>query len=216
MTMTNQDGQRATENPVTNVAIQEGQFDFRKSIAEGKNVRLPDGRTLSPEAQIMFDKSIIAKNLGAPATSEIIVKNLSFHYYWGNFSYRNGARYGQLKSMGFTNATEDDVDAKSPEVNVNGKEIRCGDLILMKIPLDRWMGHVKALMNRSWNLQHRRGFLQTKDGGMPSTDVNANETVSAVNVEGTVSSEGGKYLTHYTPSQSELDGKMGPDTKKNK
>jgi len=208
MTITNKtvrDAQANLQEDLDLGAKTEGKF--RESIATGKNVRLPSGQWLSPEAQIMFDKSIVARDIGAPALEEIRIKNLSFHYYWGNRLAGAGARYAQLKSMGYTNATLDDVEPMAVEIEKGQSEIRYGDLILMKISVEKWMAREKAKMERALALQRR---TKTYFDKTPNPDVNSDE--SPVMVDAQNQSVGdAKYLRHYQPTAAELDAKMGAD-----
>jgi len=180
---------------------------FKDSIAAGKNIRLPNGQWLSPEAQIMLDKSIVARGLGVPATEEIIVKNHSYRYFWGNRLAAGGSRYAQLKTMGYTNATLDDVEPKAVEIEKDQNEIRSGDVVLMKISIERWMAHERYKMERSMALQRRTRTYFDKN---PNPDVNSNENPVMVDAQNQSSGDG-KYLRHYQPTQAELDAKMGSD-----
>jgi hypothetical protein len=182
-----------------------GQYD--ETIARGKNVRLPSGQVLSPEAQIMFSKSIVARKLGAPAGEEIIIKNLTYHYFWGNRTGAGGSRYAKLKSMGYTNATLDDCEPKAVEVSKDQGEIRWGDLILMKIDLGRWMAHEKGKMEHALALQRRTRSYYAQQ---PNPDVNSDEAPSMTEAQNQQAGDG-KYLQHFQPSEAELDKKMGVD-----
>jgi hypothetical protein len=183
-----------------------GQYD--ESIARGKNVRLPSGQVLSPEAQIMFSKSIVARKLGAPAGEEIIIKNLTYHYFWGNRTGAGGSRYAKLKSMGYTNATLDDCEPKAVEVTKDQGEIRWGDLILMKIELGRWMAHEKAKMEHSLMLQRRarRGYATP-----PNPDVHSDENPTPSDAPEFQQAGPGKYWQNYAVGEEELNKKMGED-----
>ena len=70
MTLTNKQSREAAGKINEDVDLHEkptGQY--LDSIARGQNVRLPSGQILSPEAQIMLDKSIVARNFATPASS---------------------------------------------------------------------------------------------------------------------------------------------------
>jgi hypothetical protein len=183
-----------------------GQYD--ETIARGKNVRLPSGQVLSPEAQIMFSKSIVARKLGAPAGEEIEVKNLNYHYFWGNHTGAAGSRYAKLKSMGYTDATLDDVTPKAVEVSKSQNQITWGDLILMKIEMQRWMQHEKAKMEHSLQLQRRarRGYAAP-----PNPDVHSEEAPQLQEAPEFQQSGPGKYWQNYVADDAELTKKMGED-----
>jgi hypothetical protein len=208
MTLTNETSRNAAAQIHEDVNLKKptaGQY--QDTIARHENVRLPSGQVLSPEAQIMFSKSIVAKPLGAPASEEIRIKNLSYHYYWGNRSGVNGRRYAQLKAMGYENATLDDVQPMAVEIKKEQAEICLGDLILMKIPIGRWMAHEKAKMERALMLQRR---TRTSFDRNPNPDVNSDEAPVLVDAQNQNAGDG-KYMQHFQPSAAELDGKMGPD-----
>ncbi len=209
MTLTNKTVSDAQNNRPENIDLTEGKpGKYRDSIARGKNIRLPSGQILSPEAQIMFDRSVIAKKMGAPASEEIHMKNLSFHYFWGNRVGASGSRYAKLKAMGYVNATLDDVDPLAVEIDkANPQEIRYGDLVLMKIPMQRWMQAEKAKMELAVHLQKRNKKFYKKS---PSTDVNSDETPETETLQDQSGGEG-KYLRHYQPGEAELNAKMGAD-----
>ncbi len=209
MTLTNKTVQDARENIHENVdLLQEPKGKFQDTIAKGKNIRLPSGQILSPEAQIMFDSSIVAKKLGAPASEEIHVKNLSFHYYWENRMGAAGSMYAKSKARGYVNATLDDVEPMAVEISKdNPNEIRLGDLILMKIPVGRWMQDEKAKMELALALQRRNKRYFAKP---PSTDVHSDETPQVEELKDQSAGDG-KYMRHYQPTEAELTAKMGAD-----
>ena len=208
MTLTNKTIRDAQANMPDNVDLLEGKKGkYQETIAQGKNIRLPSGQILSPEAQIMFDKSIVARSLGAPASEEIHIKNLAFHYFWGNREGGGGARYAKLKTMGYVNATLEDVEPMAVEVEKsNPNEIRYGDLVLMKIPMQRWMMAEKAKMELAISKQRGKKFFKKP----PSTDVTSDETPEMETLQDQ-SAGAGKYLRHYQPGEAELNAKMGAD-----
>lgn len=131
-------------------------------------------RKMTAEAQILFDKSVVARPLSAPEVASIHVKNTECYYRWVNRLHSNGRVYMERKAMGFTNATTDDVDVLVGDTVSSDKEIRCGDVILMKIPYHMWAGHVKRSMQAAEVLQRMRG-VHTKEENL-SPDVFADES----------------------------------------
>lgn len=131
---------------------------------------------LSPEAAILFDKSIVARPLMTPAIGDIHVKRTEYYYRWVAAKAQSGAVYTQRRSMGFTNATTDDVDILSGEVTATEGEIRAGDLILMKIQFPLWAAHVKANMVKAQMQQRMRGVYADRH---QSTDVWADDPAPA-------------------------------------
>src|SRR5437879_6501008 len=115
----------------------------------------PRRRTV--EADILFDKSIVAKPLNAPEVASIHVKNTEYYYRWVNRLHSNGRVYMERKAMGFVNATTKDVEVLVGDTVSNDEEIRCGDVILMKITFHLWASHVKRNMQTAEVLHRMRG-----------------------------------------------------------
>src|SRR6201998_3916443 len=128
--------------------------DTARNISETVNQR---SSHLSPEAAILFHKSIVARPLITPEVPSIRVKNTEFYYRWVNRLSSGGRVYNERKAMGFVNATTADVEVLVGDIAGTDEEIRCGDLILMKILFERWAGHVKSNMNTAMSLQRMRG-----------------------------------------------------------
>lgn len=147
--------------------------------------RRPKPRQLSPEAVILFDSAIEAKPLVTPEVASIHVKNRAYYYRWVNCLSNNGQVYSQRKNMGFVNATSEDVDILCGDTTGNDKEIRAGDLILMKLPYERWAAHVKFNMLKAQQLANARGVYlrgETSDSA-PSMDVFSDEKVIRASVK---------------------------------
>jgi hypothetical protein len=142
-------------------------FDPNQQLIEGKP------RKISQEAAILFDKSIVARPLNAPEVASIHVKNTEYYYRWVNYKHSNGRVYMERKAMGFTNATNEDVDVLVGDTASDDKEIRCGDVILMKIPFSVWAAHVKKNMLAAMKLQNMRRIAPKKEN--LSSDVFADE-----------------------------------------
>lgn len=129
-------------------------------------------RQISPEAAIFFDKSVIARPLLTPEVASIRVKHTEYYYRWVPRPISNspgtGLMYSQRLAMGFTNATSEDVDVLVGDTVVNETECRCGELILMKLPWEKWASHVKFNMQKASTLANARGMFIKND---VSTDV---------------------------------------------
>jgi len=123
---------------------------------------LPRNRRTS-EAEILFDKSVVAKPLNAPEVASIHVKNVEYYYRWVNRLHSNGRVYMERKAMGFVNATTDDVEVLVGDTVSTQDEIRCGDVILMKIPFHLWASHVKRNMQTAEVLQAMRGAYNKEE-----------------------------------------------------
>jgi hypothetical protein len=173
----------------------------------------PPPRKISQEAAILLDKSVIARPLSAPEVASIRVKNTEYYYRWVNRMHANGRVYMERKAMGFTNATTDDVDVLVGDTVANEKELRSGDLILMKIPFGLWASHIKRNMQTAEVLQRMRG-VHTKEeelsgsvfdeGGRAKHESVANELKGKV--------------TNFIPDNPDalIDGQSSEDTQKAK
>jgi hypothetical protein len=129
-------------------------------------------RKLSPEAAILFDKSIVARPLNTPEVCSIHVKNTEYYYRWVAFQALGGRVYMERKAMGFTNATTDDVDILVGDAVADNGQITAGDLVLMKLPFQKWASHVKSNMQKAQTLGNMRGVFMKSNAGdrAPSTD----------------------------------------------
>lgn len=139
--------------------------DVNGNIPDGSAIRT---RMLSPEAAILFDKSIIARSLATPEVCNIHVKNTEYYYRWVNARANSGQVYMQRKAMGFINATNADVDVLVGDAVATEGEVRSGDLILMKMQFARWAQHIKSNMQKAQVLGNARGLYNKTDA---STDV---------------------------------------------
>jgi hypothetical protein len=161
LTLTTQDGTKLGQNVVA---------DANANVA----IDAPAPRTISPDAAILFDKSIVARPLGVPQVCEIRIKNLEYRYRWVNRDGLGGRIYTQRRAQGFMNATPDDVEVMSADSEAKDGEIRAGDVVLMKIRKDLYDGAMKANMVKAQVLSRARGLYQ--EGG--SSDVNSNEVAN--------------------------------------
>jgi hypothetical protein len=123
------------------------------------NVALPldQSRAISPEAAILFNKSVVARPLMTPEVCSLKVKNLEYRYRWVNRDGQNGRIYMQRKSQGFINATTEDVELLAGDVMARDGEIRAGDLILMKIQADLYDAAMKYNMQKALTMARTRG-----------------------------------------------------------
>ena len=150
--------------------------DIKNNVVSDVNANLhvpaATSRALSPEAAILFNKSIVARPLMAPEVCSVRVKNHEYRYRWVNKSGRNGQIYMQRRAQGFTNATSDDVELLGGDAVANSGEITAGDLILMKIRADLYDSAMK------YNMQ--KAYAQTRARGMwvegASSDVHSDST----------------------------------------
>jgi len=143
--------------------------DVNANVAAGGGIT---PRRISPEASILFDKAIVARPLLTPEVASIRVKHTEYYYRWVprpiGEKAGTGLMYTQRLAMGFRNATNEDVDVLVGDTVSDGGEVRCGEMILMKLPWERWAGHVKSNMQRAQSLANARGMFFKEP---PSTDV---------------------------------------------
>jgi len=163
------------------------------------------------EAAILFDKSVVARPLSAPEVASIHVKNTEYYYRWVNRLHSNGQVYAQRKSMGFVNATDDDVDVLVGDTVSSDKEIRCGDVILMKIPFHLWASHVKRNMETAQVLQRMRG-VHNKDEELSSDVFSEGGKASRTSIAAMSEISGGK-VAPFIPSNPDayIDGQKSED-----
>lgn len=160
--------------------------EIRENIVSdvNANVASPEPtkrQVLSPEAAILFDKSIVARPLMVPEVCAIRVKNSEYRYRWVNFTGRNGQMYMQRKAQGFSNATPDDVELMGGDATLDAGSFRAGDLILMKIRADLYDAAMKWNMEKAQVLQRTRGmYLRDASSDVHSDKVASKETVASI------------------------------------
>jgi len=166
-----------------------------------------NARHLSDEARILLDKSVVARRLAAPSAEEIRIKNTGQYYRWVAWKALGGRRYGQMKAMGFQDATSDDAEAMCPNtgIAVASDGITIGDLKLMKIPYEAWAAHAKANMQRAiqlGNAKNRGMYVENA-----SSDVFSDSVPNRKNVSTEAFNRGG--LETFQPSDAEIESKLG-------
>lgn len=156
-----------------------------QSIVTDVNANVPvdkqTARSISPEAALLFNKSLVAKPLGVPSVCDIRVKNNEYRYRWVNRDGMGGRIYSQRKAQGFVNATNDDVEILSGDAETKDGELRSGDVILMKISAERYDAAIKANMVKAITYANARGFY-TEGGSsdvMSDAPAPSRKTVSA-------------------------------------
>ena len=208
MAITNKTVRDAQKNIAEDVDLsQKPKRDFTETIAKGLNVRLPNGQWLSPEAQMMLTKSIVARDLSTPLTNMFKIKDYTYYYRLVNRSGGQGILYAKAKALGFVHATPEDAEPLTVEITSDNGQMRVGDLVLMKLPLERWIAHERSRMERTLALQRRTRSYFNKT---PNPSIHSDETPTMVDAQSQNMGDG-KYLTHYQPDPSELDAKMGAD-----
>ena len=154
----------------------------------------PPSRYISPDAAILFNKSIIARPLGIPQVCEVKIKNTEYRYRWVNRDGQGGRIYMQRRAQGFTNATNDDVEVLGGDAECRDGEIRAGDLILMKIQADKYDAAMKYNMVKARSQANMRGI--SLEGA--SSDVMADDKPHRVSVANEPFARSGK-ATPFIP-----------------
>lgn len=131
------------------------------------NIAVPErqARQVSPEAAILFNKTIVARPLMVPEVCSLRIKNTEYRYRWVNRDGQHGRIYMQRRAQGFTNATSEDVDVLGGDATSTTGEIRAGDLILMKIRADLYDAAIKYNMETALRLQRTRGMYMDGASG---------------------------------------------------
>jgi len=166
----------------------------------------PRKRTV--EADILFDKTIVARPLNAPEVASIHVKKTEYYYRWVNRLHGHGQVMMQRKAMGFVNATTDDVDVLVGDTVSNENEIFCNDLILMKIPFHLWAGHVKRNMETAETLQRTRGVYNKEEELSQDVFAEGGRGLSERGALGTVSKDIKGKINAFIPDNPDaiMDG----------
>lgn len=181
------------------VLTTKGVQDVKENVVTdiNANVPLPGAsapRMVSPEAALLFNRSIVAKPLMVPEVCSIHIKNSEYRYRWVNAASQNGRVYMQRKAQGFINATTDDVAVLGGDAVADKGEIRAGDVVLMKIRADLYDAAIKWNMEKSMTLQRARGMYLK--GANP--DVMSDAAVSRVSVNQEAFNRTGK-ATNFIP-----------------
>jgi hypothetical protein len=174
----------------------------------------PRKRTI--EADILFDKSIVARPLNAPEVASIRVKNTEYYYRWVNRLHSNGRVYMERKAMGFVNATSDDVEVLVGDTVSSKDEIRCGDVILMKIPFHEWASHVKRNMVVAGKLQALRGVHNKEEELSSDVFAGKDSGIASGDDLDTISRTLKGKVTSFTPPNPDaiIEGQKAEDTEK--
>lgn len=100
------------------------------------------------ETAALFNASIVAKPMNTPQSGQIAKQlNKEMHYHWIRDRAGvnpNHERVEKLRYEGWEFATTKDVEMCVASTVLGEAEIRNGDLILMKLPLERWLQIRKA------------------------------------------------------------------------
>jgi hypothetical protein len=110
------------------------------------------------EDDILLDASIEAKPLFMNESYKIKVRDPGLYaYYWGEFKAKSGLRFAQLRAMGFTPASPDEIIEHQAEI-VDGKLV-LGDVMLLRMPKNKYVSHIKNNLMKS-NAMLKRQFYR--------------------------------------------------------
>ena len=180
-----------------------------KRVLREINENQPHREAWSEDLEILLDPKIQARPLALPGLGAIKIRNTDMSYYYcrlSNGSRPDTARYMQLRTMGFENATPWNEKDKTGDVEVlvgeaNKDEIRSGDRILLKCPKMIFAAYKKQHMLDSLRSTAQRGVSKQGDGNEEGRRM----MTSATNLTG---------VSTYIPSEGELanmNSRRGPD-----
>ncbi len=168
---------------------------------------------LKPSVEVAIPyEQIEAKPLRAPNFINLKPKNPNLSLFWGNRAVgekESGLRYDQLIAMGFVPAKPEDVTSMEglpcpPSICRDGR-IMYGDLILLKIPRESYVGALK------WNEQNAR--LRVKKPGVALSGDSRDRQASDARMQpsSTLNIPSSKVST-YVPALAETDAKTADNS----
>lgn len=174
-------GQMST--PVTSVSQPSAHEPLADQVQSVAKSDIEDRFYELSEDEILLDETVIAKPIFINEAYKIKAKDKHYAFRWVEYQAKGGLRYQQMKAMGFTNASEDDLLPQSQgghQAQVEGGKLMLGDCILMKMPRNKYLAHLKYNMQKSSDMlvpqkiheaaKGRMGSLITGSRGMPSMD----------------------------------------------
>jgi hypothetical protein len=123
----------------------------------------PQSVTQSPsqQAQTLSDDQIVAKPLVDPDFTNLKPKNPNFVFRWVNRVAGSGARLEKMKASGFRVASYTDVASEIPIHFKKDGSIIHGDLILMIITRELYVGALKHNQQKAHKRLHKGFAMQT-------------------------------------------------------
>jgi hypothetical protein len=164
-----------------------------ESVVRRVREEQPRSEQWSDDLKALLTPSIEARSLSLEGTLNISKRlNTEVEYFWArdrNGMNPNHQRVGQLREAGFDFATSDseckhekdckcDVIMRNSSVVMGKSEIRCGDLVLMKVDKRIWMGIRKQQQLDSLNQTSSRSArgdrnLMTTMNALPGVKTDA-------------------------------------------
>jgi len=165
-------------------------------------------RSISPEAALLLNKSVVARPLMTPEVCSLRVKNTEYRYRWVNRDGQGGRIYSQRRAQGFINATHDDVEVLAGDAYDKDGEIRAGDLVLMKIRVDLYDAAIK------WNMQKAHAFANMRGVSLEgaSSDVFADDKPRRASISEQPFAKKG-LAEPFIPSQTSVEAMIGESIK---
>jgi hypothetical protein len=123
--------------------------------SDGKRVRPANNIDLAnlDESMLMGLPYIQAKSFDVASMLDVKPRDPAYRFRWVNFKNNEGGNYDMFKSVGFENATVDDIDQKRTPLGDSIKKqdgtLKYYDVILMKISTIRLMSCYKANIQES-------------------------------------------------------------------
>lgn len=115
-----------------------------------------------PVAPVIIDDSdIVAKPLVGADFTNLRPSSPNNSLRWVNRSAGGGARFDQMKAMGFRSAVAIDILGEVPKSLLRDGSIINGDLILMVIAKVDYVGQLKLNRERAMKRVSRRNTLET-------------------------------------------------------
>lgn len=160
----------------------------------------PAGAPPPAGAKFLGDETIVAKPLSSADFTNLRVKNPNISLRWVNRLAMDGIWYEQMKSMGFVNATVNDVEA--PTFLLKDSAIIKGDLILMKIAKKDYLGALKYNVERATDRLTRR--LKEEKGKQ-----SLREALAEVGAPPELT----KKISAFLPGEKEVEAVVGGESK---
>jgi len=172
------------------------------------------------EGAVLFDESIQAKPLALPGKRfRILNNNVSFR--WINCGARGGMQVARMKAVGFEVAKATDIVFPGGDLPLTDGVFKNGDLLLMKIDKQKYLGALKNNALTAQDRVSRRGIAQTANAALRGRihiggDMSLNSETSAV--PGTLSEVNAPQalkdkIVPFIPGEGEVRFSPDPEVK---
>lgn len=152
---------KSQEAPKATGTVIGGTPAVQVSSARGSELKLEE----MTEAELMANPIIEALPLGFGSALDIKIKRNEYAYRWVNRLAQEGGNYTKALSIGYSNATEEDIEVVDKNT-LRDKTIIVGDLILMKMPKLKYIAALKHNMQKANIVSSKKGLEKLgKDEG---------------------------------------------------